>query len=1580
MADSAATVPQGPWSDYSAPVTSVTDPGTASGPWSDYAPPSAGARAESAAEGVLGDFGVSPSAAKDIVGGAEDIGSAVGNMIPAVGNAIDYGLQRAAGKTPQEAASNPAMGYLSPGAAGKAVEAKVGALPGLATGRQLPDGTYATVPSTLGQDWETAKESLGSALGRFNAAHPNVAYYEPDIQNAVNMATMRGALHFVPGVGEGAAETAAAEIPHEAPPAVTGRPVSPEDVLSDQPIGATPAMAAQETAATPSSAPTATSTPPASAAPRVPVPGKPHITPKVPPEASAAPPEPAPTAKPAASPQPAAQLFKAPGNENARIIERTPEEQHQLVNDMHTVGIPEAPASVLNGDRLEMANDMRTARASETRAGKRMSTMLGNARQAIRGYFSNLSDQLGGGVIGDSQTAEEEAGQHLTAPISAFEQHLDNHIQSLYQGAKAAQAGRPPAPMPALQAALGQNSMFVGTTEGTHLLAGIRARMGELGVQTAPDGSIIATPEQAERLRQYVTQNYNYKSATASSLVKNALDEDVTRTLGEQPFKAGRQIRAIKGSMLEEQPVTAKLMDPEDRAGIDRTVQLDKVSAHLMKQPPAQLGHYLTTLRTAAKMYPDIAPVSARAINELRTRYLQRIVKVGDSTVGLWNAKAVGNFLRANDANLKLLFNPKELDQIRAGHDVGHAFNMPNSYEGAAAQALNFAARHAEKAAAGVNALAGAAGAKLAGPVGAAAADMAAGPIIRGTKGLIERTLGKASAEKRLLNIDELRGKLNQRPLGQRFPKQGGWIGDLRKSKLPEVKHRFDPANREHTVISKNGYTTAQQRGNDIQITATRTEPTESGKGEGVARVARLADEAHARGGVLQSDTNISKDGQKVYPALSHLGYDVRKNPDVDLRADGKLLSNNGQPVFTVGPPKRPPLRQNYDPAAGIYDAQVKRDVEAAHANPNRVRPPLVQEGHVVGGPRGLAGKFPGQRGGPKFERQAETGKGAPAEYKASPALNAFIRSRAPAHVVDPNGPATWDELKARGAESPLPVNPQEAEGSIYKDTPTNIAFRAWHDSLHLKHDAGFDHEGEMRTALAHQEEAKAAGLSPHDRAALWADTWNTFEHHEKTGEFPKNPRQFVAQKLAEDKPQAQLNIGLHVGNPDEGGHFVEPDEAVKQIKNLGYKVGKTSIVQSDTEPTLVADIHGAPMVKSDLHELSRRLEQGAIAQRLNDGSGMLEGPQAKDWGGAYNPDYFRTHEGNTAAQTDRQTVTNPQRMAYPGIYDKPADVLSRVKVAPEDPILQQLFGVTRKDLHDAAVNRTSNMRYDLPGAAKKPQGSKAANGVMNDKNAQRLVDLINEAKKNPELYHGMAGWYVMDPLFKKVVDTIGRKAAPATYSRLNAFMGMASPGSDVNSEINRGTAANMMAAQGKFDKFAKYGGRPAGARGKPAELAAVTGHPYHGTAQVPAMRRFLESGTVEGKTPKVPTYIAASGVPETGFQNHMLVGDSHWSRGVGLSDTRTGETKVHGSVQNSEIQQLHPWYKEKVAKATGLPPTSAQAVQWGALSHETGVETPVGAPKLELFAQQVRKAAARLKITPEEALKRIILGTAHAG
>lgn len=348
-----------------------------------------------------------------------------------------------------------------------------------------------------------------------------------------------------------------------------------------------------------------------------------------------------------------------------------------------------------------------------------------------------------------------------------------------------------------------------------------------------------------------------------------------------------------------------------------------------------------------------------------------------------------------------------------------------------------------------------------------------------------------------------------------------------------------------------------------------------------------------------------------------------------------------------------------------------------------------------------------------------------------------------------------------------------------------------------------------------------------------------------------------------------------------------------------------------------------------------------------------------------------------------KQTVDNPQRIAFPGIYKRPDEIAREASemVAPENPMLKQLFGVTRDDLYEMSKGRTGNIDPVLPGAAANPKGSAAAESVMTRRNENRILNTLKEAEKHPDLYKGMTSWYVMDPAFQRLKALVGEEEAILRYNKLNALSGMASPGSDVLTEFNRGTAANWLSNEGRFDDFLRYGGLPAGARyGEfPEDMMNVMGHPYHKTAQATPMQKYLQSGEVDMKSPKVPMYIQASGVPETGFQTAMPVGDAHWSRAVGLGDTRTNQAYA-ASVSNPEMSQLGPWWRDRIAKKLELESVPAQALAWGTFAKQTGVDTPVGAPKLELLAQQIEKAARRMGVSPETARDMILTGKAHAG
>ena len=74
---------------------------------------------------------------------------------------------------------------------------------------------------------------------------------------------------------------------------------------------------------------------------------------------------------------------------------------------------------------------------------------------------------------------------------------------------------------------------------------------------------------------------------------------------------------------------------------------------------------------------------------------------------------------------------------------------------------------------------------------------------------------------------------------------------------------------------------------------------------------------------------------------------------------------------------------------------------------------------------------------------------------------------------------------------------------------------------------------------------------------------------------------------------------------------------------------------------------------------------------------------------------------------SDLQTVSTPERMAFPGIYKRPDEIAKEAaeRVAPESPNLKRLFGVTREDLYQIGKGREGNLPGELPGLAANPKG-----------------------------------------------------------------------------------------------------------------------------------------------------------------------------------------------------------------------------------------------------------------------------------
>lgn len=151
-------------------------------------------------------------------------------------------------------------------------------------------------------------------------------------------------------------------------------------------------------------------------------------------------------------------------------------------------------------------------------------------------------------------------------------------------------------------------------------------------------------------------------------------------------------------------------------------------------------------------------------------------------------------------------------------------------------------------------------------------------------------------------------------------------------------------------------------------------------------------------------------------------------------------------------------------------------------------------------------------------------------------ALETLILDRAPSFYGTPDAPddeqalLDWANAEHVRYKDPslwhMPVSNEHCEDTIYSSPVVNMAFRAWHDMLHLQHGQGFTLTGELEIARQHQLIGLTACLPDVLLRVLWFDTagQNLYQFHH--GEFPEDQQAFV---------KAALCVGL-TGAINHGG------------------------------------------------------------------------------------------------------------------------------------------------------------------------------------------------------------------------------------------------------------------------------------------------------------------------------------------------------------------------------------------------------------------------------------------------------------
>jgi hypothetical protein len=382
----------------------------------------------------------------------------------------------------------------------------------------------------------------------------------------------------------------------------------------------------------------------------------------------------------------------APAPPPVLATELPPDVQAQRAATLKAAGLTEARTSAIVGDAKSAATDFQQSKL-DTDGGKVLSDALGKERETLGRYTDDLVAKSGGST-GLDETSLHNRGSVILQPLQDLSDNLDNRIKALYGQADDAANGMP-TELPATSKALADRAAFIGTTDGQQLLRGVNAYLRQAGI--ADDAGTIgsATVQQAERLKQYLNDQWSPRTGRLIGKIKDAIDDDVTSSAGTDVYDQARATRRLRATLLDEPKGVSSLLDSSGPGGINRAVNVEKIPDAVARMPVDQFGHVVDTLN---KVPTEVQPQAQAALGEIRSQFMQRMQEKGQAFKGnQWNNRGVTQYLNANSAKLAKVFSPSELQQLKTLNDAGNILDIDRAYPGSAVQGHNLLQRGAIK-------------------------------------------------------------------------------------------------------------------------------------------------------------------------------------------------------------------------------------------------------------------------------------------------------------------------------------------------------------------------------------------------------------------------------------------------------------------------------------------------------------------------------------------------------------------------------------------------------------------------------------------------------------------------------------------------------------------------------------------------------------------------------------------------------------------------------------------------------------------------------------------------------------------
>lgn len=348
-------------------------------------------------------------------------------------------------------------------------------------------------------------------------------------------------------------------------------------------------------------------------------------------------------------------------------------------NVLQEVGIDVTRRSALEGNPKEASSQYITSKADQGPYATGMTNQINYEKKALDTHFGKIANESGGEV--PRYGTPEQQGDLIKIGDKvkdALNEGYKKHIaegKKLYEDA-AKQHGDKPVSVDKFSEFLKQDENFAYEKE-KGLQSAIKTYMQRKGLMDKDGNVQPMTVADAEGVRQFINDKYNFETSGLIKKMKDQIDNQVFEQVGGETYQNARKHWA-KGKETYENPKA--IGDLLSDRGVNQKIASEDVMNRVSGLKQSQFKHLVETLRNDGQ---------TSALNQIKTSLVDEIRRAGQSATNEpFNSVKASKTAAALGEKLKVAFadDPKALDRIYKGLEAANILHIPTSYPGAAVQ------------------------------------------------------------------------------------------------------------------------------------------------------------------------------------------------------------------------------------------------------------------------------------------------------------------------------------------------------------------------------------------------------------------------------------------------------------------------------------------------------------------------------------------------------------------------------------------------------------------------------------------------------------------------------------------------------------------------------------------------------------------------------------------------------------------------------------------------------------------------------------------------------------------------------